>query len=173
MRALVVYESMFGNTQTIANAIADGLRRDFEVEIVEVGHAPARLDADVDLVVIGGPTHAWGMSRRGTRRGIDPPPISRERGVREWLHDVEPWSDRTATATFDTRFQKPGWLTGSAARSARKALARRGTSVVIPAASFFVDDARGPLIAGEQDRAYLWARELAAVVGNRSARITQ
>ena len=68
MRALVVYESMFGNTQTIADAIAGGLAQRMRVDAVEVGSAPATLDDDVTLLVVGGPTHAFGMSRPRTRQ---------------------------------------------------------------------------------------------------------
>src|SRR5690606_14826892 len=67
MRALVAFESMFGNTGLIAEAIADGLARHGEVETAEVGTAPVLLPAEVDLLVVGGPTHAFGMSRPGTR----------------------------------------------------------------------------------------------------------
>ena len=48
MRALVVYESMFGNTRDVASAVADGLRTVGDVETVEVGVAPSRPPADVD-----------------------------------------------------------------------------------------------------------------------------
>ena len=60
MRALVVFESMFGDTETIARAVADGLSDAIRVDIVDVATAP-RVDADVDLLVVGGPTHAFGM----------------------------------------------------------------------------------------------------------------
>ena len=67
MRTLVVYESMFGNTQAIAHAIADGLSLHHDVTLEEVGLAPERLDDDIVLLVVGGPTHALGMSRPETR----------------------------------------------------------------------------------------------------------
>jgi flavodoxin len=64
MRAAVVYESYFGHTRGVAAAIAEGLRARADVDAVdiyEVGDAPA--DLDVDLLVVGGPVHAWSMSR--------------------------------------------------------------------------------------------------------------
>lgn len=78
MKALVVYESIYGNTQAIAAAIGAGLRTraGAEVELVEVGSAP---DAEpYDLVAVGGPIHAWGMgesrelARAGYRLLADP-----------------------------------------------------------------------------------------------------
>jgi flavodoxin len=68
MRALVVYESMYGNTQVIAGYIADGLRGDYEVTLVPVAEATWDLVADADLLVAGAPTHMHGLSTRSTRR---------------------------------------------------------------------------------------------------------
>ena len=63
VRALVVYESMFGNTERIARAIRDGLRQSVPTEIVPAYRAPTVVPADVRLLVVGGPTHAFSMSR--------------------------------------------------------------------------------------------------------------
>jgi hypothetical protein len=104
MRALVVYESMFGNTQVIANAIADGLAGRMRVDTVEVGVAPASIGDDVGLLVVGGPTHAFGMSRQGTRQdaakqgkeGL----VSTGIGIREWLAGLQgplAWPRRRST----------------------------------------------------------------------------
>src|SRR5690242_12369329 len=68
MRAVVVYESMYGNTHRIADAIGAGLEAAFDVRVVPVSHAEPELIADVDLVVVGGPTHVHGMSRASTRK---------------------------------------------------------------------------------------------------------
>ena len=68
MRALVVYESMYGNTHVVAQHIADGLRPTFEVDVVPVGEATPERVAVADLVVAGGPTHAHGLSRLSTWR---------------------------------------------------------------------------------------------------------
>src|SRR5205085_654645 len=67
-RAVVVYESMFGNTRTIARAVADGLAGFLPVDLVEVADAPAAVAGDVGLLVVGGPTHAFGLTRPDTRR---------------------------------------------------------------------------------------------------------
>ena len=61
MNALVVYESMFGNTEQIARAIADGLSESVEVQVAEVANAPTEPDPDTALIVAGGPTHAFSM----------------------------------------------------------------------------------------------------------------
>lgn len=54
MRTLVVFESMFGNTQQLANAVADGLSRRMRVDTLEVGVAPTTIGDDVALLIVGG-----------------------------------------------------------------------------------------------------------------------
>lgn len=66
MRALVVYESMFGNTERLAAAIAAGVSRHLEVESTDVASAPQVLPESLDLLVVGGPTHAFSMTRADT-----------------------------------------------------------------------------------------------------------
>ena len=102
MRALMVFESMFGNTKVIADAVAEGLATRMRVTAVEVGVAPAAIEDDVDLVVVGGPTHAFGMSRPGTRqdaaRQAERPLVSAGSGLRDWLETVRGGSPRVAAA---------------------------------------------------------------------------
>src|SRR5947199_3704204 len=111
MRAVVVFESMFGNTRTIAEAVADGISTLLPVDLVEVGRAPRVLPDDVALLVVGGPTHAFGMSRPDTRRtalteaGRDLESV--RTGLREWLASLRLTLVGTAVATFDTRTHRP------------------------------------------------------------------
>jgi hypothetical protein len=165
-RALVVFESMYGNTEAVARAIADGLGDHVPVEVVEVGAAPAAPDPDVTLVVVGGPTHAFGMSRPATRRDAAEKTgrttVSRGAGVREWLENLPARPDLRA-ASFDTRVARPR-VPGSAARAIRRRLRRRGTTPVDGPHSFFVEGSEGPLIDGELERARAWGTGLAAAI---------
>jgi hypothetical protein len=164
VHALVVYESMFGNTAAIARAIADGLCARLDVEIVEVSKAPTTL-GEIDLVVAGGPTHVFGLSRPSTRRsaGEQAPTglVSSGIGLREWLAPVLDGSGRTLTATFDTRLLRPR-LPGSAARAARRRLRRPGFQHVDRPKSFYVTGMTGPLAEGEIERARQWGEQLAS-----------
>lgn len=163
MRALVVYESMWGNTEEIARAVASGLAESVEVEVAEVTDAPAEPDPDTDLVVAGGPTHAFSMTRASTRADAVKQGAPRAAGVglREWLDRLPSGHHTTPVATFDTRVGKVRHLPGSAARSAARAARRHGYRSASPPHSFFVEDTAGPLLDGELGRAREWGRELA------------
>lgn len=164
MRALVVYESMFGNTQTIAEAVAEGLSEQLHVVLVEVDEAPEQLDGDIELVVVGGPTHVFGMSRPATREdagrvaagGL----VSRGTGVREWLAGLRGGGPGVRAAAFDTHVDKR--LPGSASQAAAKRLRRMGFLLVARPESFYVADKAGPLLDGEEERARRWGASLAA-----------
>ena len=163
MHALVVFESMFGNTQLIAKAIAEGMSPVVSVDLVEVGAAPTRIGDDVDLLVVGGPTHAFGLSRPKTRDSAadqaEGDLVSKGNGLREWLAGLERGPASVRVATFDTRINKPR-VPGSAARGAEKRLRRLGFVIVVPAESFYVDGTTGPLINGEIERARGWGELL-------------
>ena len=159
---------MWGNTERIAEAIADGLRESMEVELVEVNRAPAAPDPGVGLVVAGGPTHAFSMSRTKTRadardRGADHG--TSDIGLREWLDGLPTVQHHQRIATFDTRVDKVRHLPGSAAKAAAKVAHRHGFPRAEQVESFYVDDMEGPLLEGELDRAAAWAKQLAAAVG--------
>ncbi|MEU4385654.1 hypothetical protein [Promicromonospora sp. NPDC023805] len=168
MRALVVYESMFGNTQAIAQEIGDGIEASMHADVVEVGAAPDIVPRDVTLLVVGGPTHAFSMSWPSTRRdvaGRSPRIISRERGIREWLGALPSLMTTTEAAAFDTRAISRA--TGSAARAASRRLARLGYPLVSGPTSFRVAGVTGPLAGGELGRARAWGRSVGVEVAAR------
>lgn len=168
MRALVVYESMFGNTRNVALAIAEGIATAMEVDAVEIGSAPRELPADVALIVVGGPTHAHGMStpqsRANASRRLDGPIVSRNLGLREWLSTLRAASGVVAAA-FDTRIKGPELFTGSAAKSATRALRKTGLRRVEQPQSFVLDGSTGPVVnrvaKDELDAARAWGVSLA------------
>jgi hypothetical protein len=166
--ALVVFESMFGNTGEVAKAVAEGLRTAMTVDVVEVGEAPAVLGDEVELLVVGGPTHAFGMSRPSTRadaakQGADAGAADGA-GLREWVDEVGKGSARPVVVAFDTKVKRPK-LPGSAARAALKRLRRAGFRALDSAENFYVDGTKGPLLDGELDRARTWGAKCAAEVG--------
>jgi Flavodoxin domain len=175
MRALVIYESMYGNTHLIAHAIAAGLADEgVEAEASAVDHATPGRVADADLVVVGGPTHVHGMSRESTRKAaateaskpendLDLDPDAEGEGLREWFDHLP--AAQAAAAAFDTRIHKSPALTGRASKGISKRLRRHGFTEVVEAESFFVD--ADHLEPGEELRAREWGRRLARFVADR------
>ncbi|MFC8921351.1 flavodoxin domain-containing protein [Cellulosimicrobium sp. NPDC057127] len=168
MDAVVVYESMFGNSERVARAVAEGLGERVAVTVVDVDAVDAAAQdalAGADLVVAGGPTHAFGMTRPATRADAVQRATGevshRTRGLREWVESVPRQPQERLAATFDTRVTKVKPLPGSAARGAAKVLRHAGFRMVTPPASFYVGDVEGPLGDGELDRARTWGRGLA------------
>jgi len=153
MKALIVYESMYGNTHLVANAVAEGLRESpqfDQVTVVPVDEATLELVKDSDLLVVGGPTHAHGMSHTGTRKAavdaahkpdsaLQLDPDAEGPGLREWLTALGRVTGRAAA--FDTRFKAPPVLTGRAGVGIAKRLRHHGFTMVTPPESFFVDKA--------------------------------
>lgn len=172
MKALVVYESIFGNTKAIAEAIAEGLAVRFDTGTVETGSAAASV-AGLDLIVIGGPTHAWSMSRPSTReagraqaRRHGLAPVSGDIGVREWLARVVDGAG-TKAAVFDTAVESFGifgvFPGGSAAKGEARELERAGFRLIDEPRQFriSVKDDNTVLVPGELERAKLWGAHLA------------
>jgi hypothetical protein len=162
MQALVVYESMFGNTERIARAIAEGLWETFDVTVTDVSSMPPA--SGMDLIVVGGPTHAFGLSRPASREQAQRQgtirPGAAEVGLREYLV-CSPTLPGIAAAAFDTKVDKP-FLPGSAAHRAQRHLRRLGCRIVQPARSFLVTGTTGPLVEGEEKRARNWGIAVAA-----------
>jgi len=175
MRALVVYESMFGNTRAVAEAVAEGLAgaRD---GVVAVARSVAEVrDAELlglDLLVLGAPTHAWSLSRPSTRDNaaklaaqskgrlqLEPHAIGP--GLREWLErHVATLPAGTALACFDTRVSVPMGISGSAANATARHL-RRVLRPPMGAPVGFRVSKQDELVDGELARAREWGRGLA------------
>jgi hypothetical protein len=172
MKAVVVYESMYGNTHLIADAIATGLRTDAgaDVVVVPVDEAHADVLAGADLVVVGGPTHAHGLSRESTRKAavdaarkpdsdLTVDPDAEGPGLREWFDAL----DRLATkaAAFDTRVKGPATLTGRASKGIAKRLRDHDCTLIVEPESFLVTK-ENHLLDDEATHACDWGARLAA-----------
>lgn len=169
MDALIIYESLYGNTRAIADAIADGLREaGAGVAVVAASDASGDQLEAAGLLVIGGPTHVHGMTSERSRKAAQrdaakhdlPEPDVAQPAMRDWFDDIAPGDGRRAAA-FDTRIGKPKILTGSAAHGIADRLRRHGYDVV-DEESFLVEGTAGPLHDGELDRARGWGSALAA-----------
>jgi len=149
MNALVVYDSLYGNTEAVAHAIGDALGRVGSVAVLPANHAEWPDCSELDLVVFGGPTQRHGLSPAMSEL-LTGRHIGRTCG--------------TAAAAFDTRYHGTRLLTGSAAGVIARRLEELGCRVVAPPESFFVAGREGPLADGELERAVAWALDVASRV---------
>ncbi|HVV35704.1 MAG TPA: flavodoxin domain-containing protein [Acidimicrobiales bacterium] len=175
MRAVVIYESMYGNTRQIAEAIAEGFGDNATTCAVAFVTDD---DLAADFLVVGGPTHAHGMSRASTRKSAEDrirlgqaeghmdDHADLTTGVREWLESVD-LTGRTAAA-FDTRMHAPSIFTGRASKGIARRLRRAGATVIGEPTSFFVTK-HAELADGELDRARAFGASLGARLSLRSA----
>ncbi|MDT4942487.1 MAG: hypothetical protein QOJ34_2576 [Pseudonocardiales bacterium] len=169
MRAVIVYESMYGNTRAIAEAIAEGIAP-IDSTTLPLAAADRSALEGADLIVIGAPTHAFGMSRPQTRAAaadamrkpgntLSLEPGAAGLGVREWLAFPMP---SARTAVFDTRVK---WSRlGHASHAIDKQLSRRGIALFERPQSFFVTK-DNTLVIGELERAREWGHELGRHLG--------
>jgi len=170
MKTLIVYESMYGNTRSVAEAVTEGLGSGAETELKQVDEVtPADVES-ADFLVVGGPTHVHGLSRVSTRKaaaeaaeksddGLTLEPAAVGPGLREWLASLESGAGKRA-AVFDTRLSAPPMFTGRAGVRIAKRLRKLGFVTVDEPASFLVDK-KNRLLDGELARATEWGRRLA------------
>jgi flavodoxin I len=144
MKALIVYDSVHGNTEKIARAIAEAITPSNEVKVLQAGEANASELASVNLLIVGSPTH-----------GGRPTPA-----VQNFLNKVPELSLKGINvAAFDTRITKKfvgvfGYAAGRIAGNLKK----HGGTLIASPEGFFVTSTKGPLKEGELERAAGWAK---------------
>lgn len=162
MKAVVVYESHWGNTAAIAQAIAEGIGPGARALTTDEATEPVVEAAD--LVVAGAPVIAFGLLGDRTLRGLEqasasasvPADLSHP-PLREWLEGLDRRRARPAAA-FETRIW---WSPRGATGTIERGLAKAGYRIVAKAEKFVVTGGEGPLGDGELDRARDWGRHLA------------
>jgi Flavodoxin len=177
MRIVVVYESSYGNTHLIADAIGEGISTSHDVEVVPVAGASQELVDGADLLVVGGPTHVHGMSRDRTRAAavdaahkpasqliVDPD--AEGPGLRAWFESLIPAT--TKAAAFDTRVDAPVLITGRASTGISRQLRRHGFREIAEPMSFLVTKTNR-LAPGQEDIARQWGSQLASTLSTDHA----
>ena len=170
MKAVVVYESLWGNTAAIARAIAEGIGA--EARAVATDAVSPERASEVDLVVAGAPVFAFSLPTEAIREriahdeaGAPVPPDLSHPSLRSWLDALPAGTARTAA--FETRiWWSPRGATGDIEERFRKA----GYVSIAKAKKFVVKDKYGPLRDGELDRAKAWGKEMAAAINEENVR---
>lgn len=167
MKALVVYESLWGNTAAVARAIAEGIGE--SARVLSTAEAAGEDLDSVDLIVAGAPVFGFKLSSDRMREGIrakpgkGPAPDLTCPTLRSWLDALPAGHGRSAA--FDTQVRGPF---GSGAPEIAKALEAAGYSRLTSPAGFIVKGRHGPLREGEIERAREWGAELARSMASGS-----
>ena len=158
MKALVVYDSVFGNTEKVAQAIGDALGAPEDVSVLRVGDMASEQLANVKVLIVGSPTRAFSPTP-ATKAMLRAIPAKALNGIK--------------VAAFDTRFSVEDTnsrllraivkVFGYAAKPIADRLKRKGGDLVLAPEGFYVQDSEGPLKEGELERAAAWAKQVIAV----------
>ena len=167
MKAMVVYDSAYGNTAQIARAIRDGINSSLEsggsTVLYKVGEITSSELCGVDILVVGSPTQGF--------RATSPTRDLIKRIPKNCL-------EGTCVAGFDTRivdeqvksnkvFSKMADVFGYAAEPISENLEKKGGKVVMQPAGYYVEGTEGPLSEGELERAEEWGRQIVLSISNR------
>ena len=144
MKALIVYDSVYGNTEKVARAIGEAMTPSGEVKVLRAGDTNSSELASVGLLIVGSPVH-----------GGRPTPA-----VQDFLNKMAQQSLKgIKVTTFDTRAtSKFAKIFGNAAGRIAGQLTKKGGVLVVPPEGFFVTGTKGPLKEGELERAAAWAK---------------
>ncbi len=163
MKCLIVYDSVYGNTEQVARAIAAALTPAHTVRLVKADQIERLDTASIDLLIVGGPTHRHRISSP-ISAALKATPRGALKGVK--------------VASFDTRYRMAEWLSGSAASGIARRLRKLGGSLQVPPESFFIERDVPPqgekrrhnlerLEVGEIERATRWAVRIVNVIETR------
>lgn len=152
MNILIIYDSLYGNTEKVAQKIAEGISAGNRIQLKRVDSSKPPDVKQVDMIIVGSPTHGG----RPTQ------------AIQEFLQNLPDIMDKTVAA-FDTRFSEkdhgPGLkllmkIIGFAAEKIAGKLTAKGGTLLLPPEGFIVKDKKGPLKNGESERAISWAKKL-------------
>ena len=148
MKAIVVYDTKFGNTEKIAKVLAEGMKEQGVTgDSVKVGEVEISRLKEYDLLVIGGPTHGFGISKP----------------MKDFLDKLESAEISGKKAfVFDTKLKSR--FAGSAGKGIEKRLKKLQMSIVRPYASAIVKGTEGPLEEGTEKRFKEIASEIAKLI---------
>jgi len=156
MKVWIVYDSVFGNTEKIAQVIGNAMGSQAEVNILRVGNVKQENLRGLDVLIVGSPTRAFKPTKE-IINFLNGFPKNGLKGVK--------------VAAFDTRFTMSAIeesrvlpflvrLFGYAAKPISNRLEKKGGELIIPPEGFFVEGVEGPLKEGEIERAASWAKEI-------------
>ncbi len=157
MKALVIYDSFFGNTQKVATAIGKALATKGDVKVVKVSETRPDVWKGRDVLVVGSPTRAF-ASTAAIRKYLHGIPRHALKGVKVAAFDTRMIIDEVDVPILKFFAKHLGYAAGPL----EKRLVKKGGTLGTAAGGFFVKASEGPLKAGELERAAAWAKKLIA-----------
>ena len=161
MKVLIIYDSFFGNTEQIAQAMGHALGSQEDVEVLRVGNVKPEQLTGLKLLIVGSPTHGF-RATPAINNLLGRIPMNGLRGVkvaafdtRLSMNDIDP-----PIVRFIGRFVVK--LFGYAAKPIADRLKKKGGELTIPPEGFYVKGTEGPLKEGELERAADWAKQIMA-----------
>ena len=155
MKALIIYDSVYGNTEKVAQAISNELGSPGEVTVLRVGDVKPEHLVNLDLLIVGSPTQAFNTTA-AIKKLVASIPRQGLKGVR-----VAAFDTRISIDDFNSRILPPMVkIFGYAAKPIADRLEKKGGELVIPPEGFFVAGTEGPLKEGELERAATWAQQI-------------
>ena len=158
MKSLIIYDSLYGNTEIIAQIIKHVLDERGEVVIARVGETQPGQLAGLQLLIVGSPTQQF-RPTAAMRTFLESIPKGALQGIK-----VAAFDTRLTQAEINKNAVLPFFVRiyGFAARRIARQLQKKGGVLVLPAEGFLVEGMKGPLMQGEVERAEAWARKLFA-----------
>jgi len=158
MKAMVVYDSAFGNTEKVAQAIGQALGSQGDIEVVRVGNVKPEQMAGMTLLIVGSPTQKFRPlgTITGFLKGI---PDGKLKGVKVAAFDTRATEGAIEKVRILAFFVK---IFGYAAKPIADRLVKKGGDLTVPPEGFYVADTEGPLLEGELERAADWAKRIVA-----------
>lgn len=155
MQALVIYDSVFGNTKKIAQSIAAGLHTAHETQCLRAGSVSVAQITSADIIVMGSPTRSF-RATPATHSVLDSIPSATLQGKKVAAFDTRLLMTGVKGLLFRKIIDKGGY----AAPIIASALESKAGTLSLPAEGFFVKGEEGPLVDGELERAVDWGRKL-------------
>jgi flavodoxin len=153
MNTLIIYDSFFGNTEKIAQAIGNSLGSKENVETLRVSEVKPEQLIGLELLIVGSPTRAF-RPTKAIMGFLNKIPLNGLKGIK-----VAAFDTRISTVDVNSRFLNVlVKLFGYAAKPIAYKLEKKGGSLVIPPEGFLVKASEGPLKDGELERAADWAK---------------
>jgi len=163
MNILVIYDSVYGNTEKIALAIGGELGSPEDVAIMRVSEVKPDQFRGLKLLVVGSPTQRFRptLAISNLLKGISTNSL---KGVKVTAFDTRLTKSNIEETPILAFFVRLFGQAAYAAKSIADGLKSKGGELSAPSEGFFVEGMEGPLVKGELERAAVWAKQIRATI---------